>query len=344
MQIRQLFDADSFTYTYLIWDEATMEAAIIDPVDIQVDRDLKQVEELGLKLLYVLDTHVHADHITSSAVIRQRVGSKTVASTSGAVCADVKMKHGDVVRVGSIEIKALETPGHTDDSLSFVVPGYVFTGDALFVRGTGRTDFQNGNAKQLYHSITGVLFELPENTVVLPGHDYRGLTVSSIGEEKRFNPRAGGGRTEEEFVAILNGLNLPEPKHLRRAVPANRVCGDPALVPPTLCESAAKLPNGTKAITLDEFTSGRTFERVVDVREADEFAEGHIKGAELVPLNQIQKAALKWNPKDPIVLVCRSGNRSGNAATYLASLGFECPINLQGGMMAWQAAGLEIVR
>lgn len=224
MMLRQLFDQDSSTYTYLVADPATGQAALIDPVREQVERDLKLIEELGLRLTYVLDTHVHADHVTGAALLRERTGALTVASTKGAPCADVHVSHGDELALGTLSIRVLETPGHTDDSVSYLMDGCVFTGDALFVRGTGRSDFQNGNPRQLYHSLTRVLFALPDETRVYPGHDYRGHSMSTIGEEKRFNPRVAG-KTEVEFVAVMEALHLPPPKHLQQAVPANRGCG-----------------------------------------------------------------------------------------------------------------------
>lgn len=226
MLFRQLFDAETSTYTYLLADEATREAVLIDPVAEQLERDLKLLGELGLKLVYALDTHVHADHVTAAGLLRDRTGAKTVASALGAKCADVALKHGDRLEVGAITIDVLATPGHTDDSLSFRVANMVFTGDAMLIRGNGRTDFQNGSAKELYASLTRVLFALPDDTLVYPGHDYRGMTVSTIGEEKRCNPRIAG-KSEAEFVAIMDALNLPAPKKLDIAVPANRACGKP---------------------------------------------------------------------------------------------------------------------
>ncbi|CAN5629550.1 MBL fold metallo-hydrolase [soil metagenome] len=239
MIFRQLFDAQSSTYTYLVADETTREAALIDPVLEQVDRDLELVRDLGLTLVYVLDTHVHADHVTGAGVLRERTGAKTVASQKGAPCVDVHVSRGELLRVGSIELQVLATPGHTDDSVSYVVgdpqhPGQpgdrVFTGDALLVRGCGRTDFQSGEPVALHASITKVLFALPDSTLVYPAHDYLGHTVTTIGEEKRLNPRVAG-RSEAEFVAFMRALKLPAPKRIDEAVPANRACGLVAAIP-----------------------------------------------------------------------------------------------------------------
>ena len=224
MIFRQLFDSESSTYTYLLADEATREAVLIDPVREQLQRDLTLLRELDLKLVYVLDTHVHADHVTAAGLLREQTGARTVAGKKGPSCADVQVSHGDEVRVGSIAIGVLDSPGHTDDSVTYRVDGHVFTGDALMIRAAGRTDFQNGDAGQLYDTITRVLFALPDDTQVHPAHDYKGLTVTTIGEEKSWNARVAG-RSREEFVELMNGLNLPKPKKIDEAVPANRACG-----------------------------------------------------------------------------------------------------------------------
>lgn len=224
MILRQLFDKESSTYTYLIADPATGDAALVDPVLEQLERDLALLAELGLTLRTVLETHVHADHVTAAGLLRERTGARTAASKAGAPCVDLPLSHGDVIRVGSVAITALATPGHTDDGLSYLVDGHVLTGDTLLVRGCGRADFQNGDPRALYRSIHEVLFALPDDTVVLPGHDYKGFTQTSIGEEKRFNPRLAG-KSEGEFVALMNALGLPKPKKLDLAVPANRACG-----------------------------------------------------------------------------------------------------------------------
>ena len=225
MIIRQLFDPDTSTYTYLLADRATGEALLIDPVIGQLERDLKLIEELGLTLKYSMDTHVHADHITASGSLRKQTGCQTcLSSHAGVGCADITLNEGDVIRLGGSEIHVLETPGHTDTCLSYVINQHVFTGDALLIRGCGRTDFQQGSAERLYHSITEKLFALPDDTLVCPGHDYQGMTVSTIGEEKRFNPRlkldlAG-------FIHFMKNLNLPAPHQIHQALPANMACGE----------------------------------------------------------------------------------------------------------------------
>jgi sulfur dioxygenase len=233
MIFRQLFDQESSTFTYLLADEETREAALIDPVLEQAERDLEIVSQLDLTLVHVLDTHVHADHVTGAARLREKTGARTVASRAGAPCADLRVDDGDVIRFGGVALRVLSTPGHTDDSVSYLLvdpaaterpAGRVFTGDALLIRAAGRTDFQNGDAGQLYDSITRALFTLPDDLRVYPAHDYRGRMVTTIGEEKRWNARIAG-RSRAEFIAVMEALHLPEPKRIREAVPANRVCG-----------------------------------------------------------------------------------------------------------------------
>jgi sulfur dioxygenase len=227
MVFRQLFDSESSTFTYLLADERTRAAVIIDPVKERADRDLGLVAELGLQLLYVLDTHTHADHVTGSGLIARRTGAASGAGRRGAPCTDLHLGGGDRVRFGAQEIEVLETPGHTDDSVSYRLADRVFTGDALLVRGCGRTDLQNGDPRQLHDSITRVLFSLPDETAVYPAHDYHGMTVSTIAEERCLNPRIAG-KTAAEFVAVMQNLNLGMPARIMEAVPANRACGIPS--------------------------------------------------------------------------------------------------------------------
>jgi glyoxylase-like metal-dependent hydrolase (beta-lactamase superfamily II) len=222
--IRQLFDGESSTYTYLVADPAAGVAALIDPVLEQIERDLGLIGELGLRLALVLETHVHADHVTAAGQLRERTGARTIAGARGAPCVDTRVVDRDVVQLGGIAIEVLETPGHTDDGVTYRIGDQLFTGDTLLIRGCGRADFQNGDAGALYDSITRVLFALPDDTVVWPGHDYKGQTRSTIGEEKRHNPRLAG-KSRDEFIAIMAGLHLPPPRKLDIAVTANRACG-----------------------------------------------------------------------------------------------------------------------
>jgi len=227
MIFRQLFDKDTSTYTYLIADEKTKEAALIDSVREQVDRDVKVLEDLGLNLKYAIETHVHADHVTGAGSLRQVLPSTKVVvhAASEAECADVLINDGDVLKVGDIEIKALYTPGHTNTCTSYQVGDMLFTGDTLLIGGCGRTDFQAGDAGKLYESIHGKLFSQPDSTKVYPGHDYNGLTMSTIGEEKANNPRLGNNKPKADFVAIMDGLKLDMPKRIKESVPGNMKCG-----------------------------------------------------------------------------------------------------------------------
>jgi glyoxylase-like metal-dependent hydrolase (beta-lactamase superfamily II) len=226
MIFRQLFEPETFTYTYLLGCERTRRAVLIDPVASEVDSYFGLFRQLDLKLIYTLETHVHADHITGSGLLRDRLGSKSVVHRdAGAMCADLLITDGVLLQVGDIEIEVRHTPGHTNGCVSYVVGDRVFTGDALFIGGCGRTDFQQGDAGRLYDSIHGKLFTLPPDTLVYPGHDYHGNTVSTIGREMAENPRLGGGRTREEFIEIMGKLNLPYPKFIDQALPANQACG-----------------------------------------------------------------------------------------------------------------------
>ncbi|HLL85368.1 MAG TPA: MBL fold metallo-hydrolase [Longimicrobium sp.] len=225
MLFRQLFDAATSSYTYLLADEESRQALLIDPVFEQVDRDLQLLKELGLVLVYTLETHVHADHITGAAQLAQRTGARLVAPREGGpVCAEVKVWEGDVIELGSLSLRVLSTPGHTCGCVSYAMEDRVFTGDALLIRTCGRTDFQGGDPSRLYDSITRKLFALPDETLVFPAHDYKGQTVSTIGEEKRFNVRAAG-RNRDQFVELMRGLKLALPKRIHEAVPANLAGG-----------------------------------------------------------------------------------------------------------------------
>lgn len=226
MKIRQLFDNNSSTYTYLVWDETSREAAIIDSVREQLDRDIQLIEELGLNLKYALETHVHADHVTASGLLRERLGCKVgVHSQVGSDCPDIKLDDDDRIQLGAQQLKVLYTPGHTDTDVCFLGDGVVFTGDILLIHGSGRTDFQSGDAARSYDSITGRLFTLPDETVVYPAHDYNGFTCSTIGEEIRYNPRLGGGKSRQAYIEIMQNMILDKPKLIDVAVPGNQACG-----------------------------------------------------------------------------------------------------------------------
>ncbi len=348
MIFRQLFDLESSTYTYLLADEETREAVIIDPVIEQVERDLTLIDELDLRLVYVLDTHVHADHVTGAGTLRERTSAKTVLSErAGVGCADVYVKDGDRIPFGRHHLEVRETPGHTDGCLTYVTEDHAmaFTGDALLIRGSGRTDFQQGSASTLYRSVHEKVFTLPDACLVYPGHDYKGRTVSSVGEEKRHNPRLGGGRTEAEFVDIMSKLQLAYPKKIDVALPANLYCG----VPSGALASGEERPvagwapvevsaGGIPELAPEWVASHADAARLVDVREASELSSelGHIPGIELVPLARVERAARSWDREGPVIFVCRSGGRSGRAAVQLQEMGFTKVASMRGGMIAWR--------
>lgn len=228
MVFRQLLDPETSTWTYIVGDASTRDAALIDGVREQVDRDLELIVQLGLKLRFVIETHIHADHVTSAWIVKERTGARIVSTrASAAKGADVVVDDRGTVRIGSLLLEARSTPGHTDSCTTWVLAseGLAFTGDALLVRGCGRTDFQQGDARRLYRSVHERIFTLPDDTRLYPGHDYKGRTVTTVREEKVFNPRLGGGRSEEDFVAIMNGLKLDPPKRIEVAVPANLTFG-----------------------------------------------------------------------------------------------------------------------
>lgn len=352
MIFRQLFDPESSTYTYLLADEETREAVLIDPVLENLERDLSLLRELALRLVYSLETHVHADHVTASGHLRERLNSRSVVSAAGgAACADVKVQHGDVLRFGRCGLEVRSTPGHTDGCVTYVTldHGLAFTGDALLIRGCGRTDFQQGDPGRLYDSVHHQILTLPEGTLLYPGHDYKGRTVTTVAEERDHNPRLGGGRTKEEFVGIMRELNLAYPKKIDVAVPANLQCGVvEADARPAAAESLwapiVTSATGVPEVSPDWVALSRGRVRLVDVREVIEFTGdlGHIQGAELVPLATLGGHAPAWDRDEPIVTVCRSGGRSGTAARVLVNLGFSKVASMAGGMLAWTAQGLPV--
>jgi sulfur dioxygenase len=223
----QLFDAESSTYTYLVGDDETKVAALIDPVVEELERDLSRVAAHGLRLVHTIETHVHADHVTGGGALAERTGSLPVVHRdSPVVCEALRLGQGDRLRLGALVLDVLETPGHTPESLSLVLGDKVFTGDALLIGTCGRTDFQGGDAGTLYDSIQTRLFTLPDGYLVYPAHDYHGRTSSTIGEEKRGNTRIAG-KSRPEFVALMNALGLPPPKKLEVSLQANLACGRP---------------------------------------------------------------------------------------------------------------------
>jgi len=343
MQPIQLFDAASSTYTYVLFDEASREAVIIDPVDEQLERDLACLRQYGLRLVWTVETHAHADHITSAGQLAEHAGAKTAAPAGcGITTAAVQLGHGDILSFGKEQLKALHTPGHTAGSMCFVWCNHVFTGDTLLIQGCGRTDFQSGSAEALYHSITGVLFALPDDTLVWPGHDYQGRSHSTIGAEKTGNPRIAG-KTLEEFVAIMAGLNLPQPKRMEEAVPANLTSGvrHDAGGSGTLDvrQAAGYAGDVTPALACAWWQTGDAV--LVDVRtDAEREWVGFVPGAAGIAwkqwpgmaMNPAFDAALQAavGPGQKVVLLCRSGVRSIAAAKRATELGLQAYNILEG--------------
>ncbi|HEY6079590.1 MAG TPA: MBL fold metallo-hydrolase [Polyangiaceae bacterium] len=353
MLFRQLFDQDTSTYTYLLADEASREAVIVDPVLEQLDRDATLIDELGLKLVAALDTHVHADHVTALGALKRRFGAQTIMSErGGAVCADRLVKQGDRVRFGRHELEVRETPGHTNGCLTYVChdASMAFTGDAILIRGSGRTDFQQGSSRSLYGSVREQIFSLPDDTLLYPGHDYKGRTVTTVGEEKRLNPRLGLQKSVEDFERTMSELRLPHPRKMDVAVPANLGCGVDRYEPPALPSlDTSWAPIVSTAAGVPELTADWLIEHasevvVLDVREPDEFRGelGHIAGSELAPLQTLDARAAALSKQRPVVAVCRSGGRSGKAALTLQRLGFGRVASLAGGMLDWNARGLPV--
>lgn len=350
MIFRQLFDRESCTYTYLLADEVTREAALVDPVRELVDRDLSVLAELGLTLKYTLETHVHADHITGAGTLRQKVGSKSVLSVrAGVDCADISVSHGDSLQLGSLRLEVRETPGHTNTCVSYFVPDedMIFTGDTLMIRGCGRTDFQEGSSATLYASVHEQVFSLDDATRIYPGHDYKGRTMTTVAEEKAHNPRLGGGRSVDEFVEIMANLNLSQPKKIAVAVPANQNCGLPVEGKVSGWASLVRSSSGVPEVTVPWLNShlGDGF-RLVDVRTPDEWSGelGHIGGSELVPLPTLAEGVQGWDRAAPVVTVCKSGGRSGDAALLLESMGFMRVASMAGGMVGWNESSLPTQR
>lgn len=331
----QLFEKETSTYTYLLGDAETKEAILIDPVVEMVERDLQLVTDLNLKLKYILDTHVHADHITGSGELRKRTGAKAgVSSAYDLSCPDLHIEDGQEIKFGRFTIKAIHTPGHTSGCLSYQLENMVFTGDALLVRGCGRTDFQEGSSEKLFHSVREKLFILPENTIVYPAHDYKGFTKTSIGLEKRLNPRLNTEISRDKFIEIMSNLKLAYPKKIQEAVPANLQCGLP-LKSEILNSGFA---DGVPTVTPEDVITKLGHVTIIDVRGTDEFNNelGHILNASLSTLGPELDEKLSHTDKSKeIIFVCRSGKRSGEATRTALNKGFEKVYSLQGGMLRW---------
>lgn len=348
---RQLFDPTSSTYTYLLADAG--QAILIDPVFEQAARDTALLRELGLALVASVDTHVHADHVSAAWLLRRRCGSAiTISAASGAAGATRLLQPGDHVAFGSRHVEVRPTPGHTSSCISLVLDdrSMAFTGDALLIRGCGRTDFQHGSAERLYRSVHEQLLTLPDDCLLYPAHDYNGLTATSVAEERRFNPRLGGDASVDDFAGTMRGLKLPHPRLIDIAVPANLRCGEPE---PGTATAAPADPGWAPLVMsfggvwqIEPTALHGLFAPVqlLDVREAAEWGEalGHIAGARLIPLTELAARHGELDPALPVVAVCRSGARSTQACRVLAGAGFGRVANLAGGMLRWRTQGLPV--
>jgi glyoxylase-like metal-dependent hydrolase (beta-lactamase superfamily II)/rhodanese-related sulfurtransferase len=340
MIFRQLFDATSSTYSYLLASRCGGEALIIDPVIEKVDRYLQLLHELDLRLVKAVDTHLHADHITGLGALRDRTHCITVMGEKS--CVDVvsmRVGDGDRLQIEGVELEVLYTPGHTDDSCCFRMADRVFTGDTLLIRGTGRTDFQNGDARAQYESIFGRLLRLPDETLVYPAHDYKGDTVSTIGEERRCNPRLQV-KSVDEYVELMHNLKLANPKMMDVAVPANMKVG----------LHQQEIARRGWARTAEEALAmvGQADVVLIDLRERTERERhGTIPGSLHVPYPALQDStgpggtlhALATSTGKRLLFYCAFGERSAMAVQSAQDAGLSSSCHLQGGLAAWKAAG-----
>ena len=348
MIFRQLYDDASSTYTYVLGDEESREALIIDPVFEQVQRDIALLRELQLDLKLVVDTHAHADHVTAAWLLKQKTGCQiALSAAAGASNVDLPLEHGQEFGVRNIRLEARATPGHTDGCMSFVLgdQSKVFTGDALLIRGCGRSDFQQGDPARLYHSIKGQIFTLPDNCAIYPAHDYSGRTRSSVSEEKEFNPRVGGKANENDFIRYMKAMQLPHPKKIAEALPNNMRSGEP---------EDGKMPEEADwadlRITLAGFPEvepewviqNQPSVTILDVREEDERTHGpgnDIDNLVSIPLGELHDRVKEVPTDKPVVTLCRSGRRSSLAIGILKKAGHEKVANIHGGVLEWPETG-----
>jgi sulfur dioxygenase len=316
LTVKQLFDRESCTYSYLIYDAETKQGALIDSVNEQLERDLALIDELGIELNYVLETHAHADHITAAGKIRQRTGAKIGYSKEANIKGiDLFLNDGDILALGKHQVTAIATPGHTSGCMSYVIREAVFTGDALLIRGCGRTDFQQGSAKLLYQSIHKQLFSLPSTTLVYPAHDYNGRISSTIEEEMQWNKRLGQQKSEHDFIEIMDNLNLDVPKKINEAVPANEECGlkyDPGYY----------IHDDFSMQDLYVIWSQHNSDfLILDNRSEEEFNQGHIPNSKNIPLGHELESLQEIKKFGHVYMYCHSGRRAQTAAINLSLAG-----------------------
>lgn len=333
--------------TYLVACEATRRAALVDPLKDRVDRYLSVLAYGGYRLDLAIDTHTHADHRSGVWDLREVTGARVAMHRRApAPHVDVHVEDGEELRVGNLRLKVLYTPGHTPDSVSLLIGDRVLTGDTLLIHGTGRADFAGGDAGAQYDSITAKLFALADSTLVFPAHDYRGHTQSTIGEERRHNPRLAG-LSREAYVELMNNLRLGLPDNIQESLQANQSAID---------DDSFQFPSLAQLDRVRQLSAEETWERaagnppplLLDVRERDEFSGelGHIPGSRLIPLRELSTRyeELADFRNREIIVICRAGLRSTTAAAMLTGLGFERVSNLRGGMLEWNERGLPVER
>ena len=349
MIFRQLYDNTSSTYTYLLGDEETREAIIIDPVFEQHQRDIALVRELGVEVKFVIDTHCHADHVTGAWLLHESNGCKIgLAQAVGAENVDLQLKHGDRIEFGSRYLEVRATPGHTDGCLTFVLDdqSMAFTGDALLIRGCGRCDFQQGNAKSLFESLSSQILSLPDNCLLYPAHDYSGRTSTTVKEEIEFNPRIGGGASEGDFVSYMDAMILPHPKKIDIALPANMVSGKPAegtSVEPLDWAPIEITYAGVPEIDPEWVARNAKSVTILDVRGVKEAEENNANFNDVlvIPLPELRDRIDEVPRDKPVVTFCRSGRRSAMAVEILQKADFDKLANMTGGFLRWCDEGLH---
>jgi sulfur dioxygenase len=333
--------------TYLLGCERTRHAAIVDPLRENTARYIAIAAYHGFRLDYAIDTHTHADHRSGIWDLAESTDAKVVMDRHApAPHVDLHVSNGEVLEVGDLRVKVLFTPGHTPDGISLYVQGHLLTGDTLLINGTGRADFPGGDAGKQYDAITGPIFDLPDDTLVFPAHDYRGNRCSTIGREKTINPRVAG-HTRDEYIAIMNNLGLPLPDKIQEALQANQTAiEDDSVKFPDVAQLSSV--RQASAVELRDRLAAGNPPIVLDVREAEEYRDelGHIVGSRSIPLRALPTEAGKLEnlKQREIVVVCRAGVRSSTAAAILTALGFEHVTNLKGGMLEWNEAGLPVER
>lgn len=360
-EVRAFFDEATFTVTYVVSDLATKRAAVIDPVrdfdpssgrtsTASADAVIADVRARGLGVDWILETHVHADHVTGAALLRRATGAKiAVAEAGGAEGADRQLVPTDVVDFGQGRLTVRATPGHTEGCVTYVLGdrSMAFTGDALLIRGCGRTDFQGGDPRTLFRSIREQILTLPPSCALYPAHDYAGRTLTTVAEERSFNARVGGRASEHDFVGYMENLDLPHPKRIDEAVPANLRCGrfegdEEAEVPlwGPVVHSLAGIPE----ISAEWVAYHLSAVTVVDVRDAEELEDPDLRpiaGALHIPLRELDDRCAALPPDRPVVVVCRSGRRSAQGTVILRRRGRVDSANVRGGMLRWHGLGLD---